>query len=178
MFLGHMIVSGDLRNTPLIMHNNTSATPLGKAMLHVEWGGNTHICTTFQQSCNKKPLSYPHNAKASIYLDAKTGFWQVKLTEASSYLTTFNINTPSWKVQIMETHALLAFRSVAIDNKWASGRVKWRRSDCWWFFVGLETPAKKLLPWQQYLHLFLQRTREQGFKLYLELRELNLESFI
>ena len=30
------------------------------------------------------------NAKAFSVLDAKTGFWQVKLTEASSYLTTFN----------------------------------------------------------------------------------------
>ena len=30
------------------------------------------------------------NAKVFSVLDAKTGFWQVKLTEASSYLTTFN----------------------------------------------------------------------------------------
>jgi len=30
------------------------------------------------------------NAKVFSVLDAKTGFWQVKLTEASSFLTTFN----------------------------------------------------------------------------------------
>ena len=30
------------------------------------------------------------NAKVFSVLDAKTGFWQVKLTEATSYLTTFN----------------------------------------------------------------------------------------
>lgn len=30
------------------------------------------------------------NAKVFSVLDAKTGFWQVKLTDASSYLTTFN----------------------------------------------------------------------------------------
>ena len=29
-------------------------------------------------------------AKVFSVLDAKTGFWQVKLTESSSYLTTFN----------------------------------------------------------------------------------------
>ena len=34
-------------------------------------------------------------AKVFSVLDAKTGFWQVKLTESSSYLTTFN--TPFWR---------------------------------------------------------------------------------
>ena len=35
-----------------------------------------------------------HNAKVFSTFDARSGFWQIKLTEKSSYLTTFRFNTP------------------------------------------------------------------------------------
>ena len=35
-----------------------------------------------------------HGAKVFSVLDAKNGFWHVKLDEDSSYLTTFHISLP------------------------------------------------------------------------------------
>ena len=39
------------------MHNNTSAIPLGKAMLHMERGGNTHLLRFFVMQLSVMQLS-------------------------------------------------------------------------------------------------------------------------
>ena len=53
-FADYVKATGDQRGAQinpfkarLTMHNNTSATPLGKVMLHVERGGNTHLLRFF-----------------------------------------------------------------------------------------------------------------------------------
>ena len=40
----------------LTMHNNTSATPLGKAMLHVERSGQTHLLRFFVMESAVMPI--------------------------------------------------------------------------------------------------------------------------
>ena len=40
----------------LIMHNNTRATPVGKVMLHMEQGGNTHLLHFFVMKSAVMPI--------------------------------------------------------------------------------------------------------------------------
>ena len=62
-FSDYVKAAGDKRESDIIpsktcltMHNNTSATPLGKAMLPVERGGNTHLLRFFVMQSAVMPV--------------------------------------------------------------------------------------------------------------------------
>ena len=118
------------------------------------------------------------NAKVFSVLDAKTGFWQVKLTEATSYLTTFN--TPfgrhRWK--------RMPFGISSAPEVWQQ-----KMNELVEGLKGVEVIADDFLicgfgsdkeeataNHDVNLRMFLQRARERGLKLNLEKVKLRLTS--
>lgn len=118
------------------------------------------------------------NAKVFSVLDAKTGFWQVKLTEASSHLTTFN--TPFGRYRWKR----MPFGITSAPEVWQQ-----KMNELVEGLSGVEVIADDFLicgfgvnkkeatvNHDNNLSLFLQRARERGLKLNLEKVKLRLNS--
>ena len=118
------------------------------------------------------------NAKVFSVLDAKTGFWQVKLTEATSYLTTFN--TPFGRYRWKR----MPFGISSAPEVWQQ-----KMNELVEGLKGVEVIADDFLicgfgsdkeeataNHDVNLRMFLQRARERGLKLNLEKVKLRLTS--
>ena len=118
------------------------------------------------------------NAKVFSVLDAKTGFWQVKLTEDASFLTTFNTpfgryrwkrmpfgisSAPEvWQQKMNELVEGLKGVEVIADD---------------FLICGFGSDKKEaILNHDVNLHMFLRRAQERGLKLNLEKVKLRLTS--
>ena len=120
------------------------------------------------------------HAKVFSVLDAKIGFWQVKLTEATSYLTTFN--TPFGRYRWKR----MPFGISSAPEVWQQ-----KMNELVEGLKGVEGIADDFLicgfgsdkeeattNHDDNLRMFLQRARERGLKLNLEKVKLQLTSVL